>query len=151
MTIFLFFTDFYMFLNGASSSTRRGVFWLLLVTPPLLGRDCWLSKLKSHYDRRPVGQRTHSRSVSIHCNLYCCVSICCSGKVFTVPLPSNGRIHSYHYSGFQPLCHKLFPTQCTTCFNICDNVICKQLNITLSQTKATSYRSIKWDKNSLQQ
>jgi hypothetical protein len=41
MKMFLFFSDFYVFGNGASSSTRGGV-WLLLVTPPLLGSDCWL-------------------------------------------------------------------------------------------------------------
>lgn len=35
----------------------------------------------------------------------CCVSLCCSEKVFAVPLPSNDRTHSFHYSGFQPLCY----------------------------------------------
>jgi hypothetical protein len=28
----------------------------------------------------------------------------CCGNVFTAPLLSNGHIHSFHYSGFQPSC-----------------------------------------------
>jgi hypothetical protein len=38
MRVFWFFPDFYVFWNGASSSTRGGV-WLLLTTPPLLQSD----------------------------------------------------------------------------------------------------------------
>jgi hypothetical protein len=34
-----------------------------------------------------------------------CVIICCCRNVFTVPLPSNDRLYSFHYSGFQPSCH----------------------------------------------
>jgi hypothetical protein len=38
ITIFLFLPDFYVFWNGASTSTRGGV-WLLPVTPPLQWSD----------------------------------------------------------------------------------------------------------------
>jgi hypothetical protein len=34
--------------------------------------------------------------------LCCCISICCLGNVFTVTLPSNERLYSFHYSGFEP-------------------------------------------------
>jgi hypothetical protein len=37
--------------------------------------------------------------------LYCFVTICCRGNVFTPPLLSNGRLFLFRYSGFQPSCH----------------------------------------------
>jgi hypothetical protein len=37
--------------------------------------------------------------------LYCCVRNICYGNAFGAPLPSNGRIHSFHNYGFQPSCH----------------------------------------------
>jgi hypothetical protein len=50
---------FYMLWNVASSSTR-GVVWLLLVTPPLLGSDCWLSLSLTHSLTDPL-LHAHSR------------------------------------------------------------------------------------------
>jgi hypothetical protein len=37
--------------------------------------------------------------------LYYCVIICCRGDVSTVPLPSNDRLYSFHYSRFQMSYH----------------------------------------------
>jgi hypothetical protein len=39
--------------------------------------------------------------------LYCCLRICCSGNVFTEPLPSSGRLPWLHYSGLQASCHNM--------------------------------------------
>jgi hypothetical protein len=47
MTIFMFVPHFYVFWNGASSSTR-GEIWKLLVTQPLLGSDSahvWIASM----------------------------------------------------------------------------------------------------------
>jgi hypothetical protein len=35
------------------------------------------------------------------------VFICCSGQMFTAPLPISGPISFFHYSGFQPSCHNI--------------------------------------------
>jgi hypothetical protein len=37
--------------------------------------------------------------------LQCCMCIYFHGNVFIVPLPNNGRLFVFHYSGFQPSCH----------------------------------------------
>jgi hypothetical protein len=52
------------------------------------------------------------RSHGQHHFLYCSVSICCRGNVFTEPLLSNGHIYSFHYSGCQPSYHNM--TLCTS-------------------------------------
>jgi hypothetical protein len=37
--------------------------------------------------------------------LYYCVTMCCRRDVFTVPLPNNDLLYSFHYSHFQTSCH----------------------------------------------
>jgi hypothetical protein len=41
--------------------------------------------------------------------LYCCLSIRCSGNVFTEPLPSSERLLWLHCSDFQATCHNTNP------------------------------------------
>jgi hypothetical protein len=39
-----------------------------------------------------------------------CVSLCCRGSVLTKLLLSNGRHSLFHYSGYQPSSHNIFPS-----------------------------------------
>jgi hypothetical protein len=45
-----------------------------------------------------------------------CMYIHCHGKMFTRPLPSNGRLFWFHCSGFQASCHIAVKSCWTLCF-----------------------------------
>jgi hypothetical protein len=64
-------------------------------------------ELISTYDGRVRPRHRPHRKHHFQHFLYCCVLICCCVNVFTVPLPSNGRLYLSDHSGFQP-CHNIY-------------------------------------------
>jgi hypothetical protein len=85
------FQYFYVLWNGASSSTRGGV-WLQLVTPPPL----WMARAGT---QSLIGPFSHfiwmwdepHRKRRVQQFSYCWVCIHCCRNVFTKSLPSNDR------------------------------------------------------------
>jgi hypothetical protein len=73
----------------------------LIPTVPLLLRA--YSSLKKHIYCAIAQQWMYKKYTVLHG----CIGICCHENAFTVLLPSNDCLCSFHYTGFQPLCHNM--------------------------------------------